>query len=229
VSAQLRDNPQLQPQLAWQRVPPPLVLEGEKAQTPWLFQFLRYPSVIRPITLLRMPQFNMNDAEARVLANYFAAKDDAEFPYQEVPQQTRQFIDEKERERPGYWRDAWQLLTNRRQICVSCHAVAGRGASGNPNDPNVILGPDLAGVNARLRPDWVIRFLSNPKRSIPYTSMPQNFAPNQPDAVAAELFPGNSIDHIEAVRNVLLNYNKVLESELSKLETAAPSETTGGD
>jgi hypothetical protein len=59
--------------------------------------------------------------------------------------------------------------------------------------------------------------------------MPQNFPPSQPDTVAAELFPGNSIDHIEAVRNVLLNYNRALESELSKLETAGPSETTGGD
>ena len=228
VAAQLRDNPQLQPQLAWQRVPPPLVLEGEKVQTPWLFRFLRNPFPIRPITLLRMPQFNMSDAEAQVLANYFAAKDNAGFPYQEVPQQTKQFAEEKQRERDEYWGQAWQLVTSHRQACVGCHAVAGRGAAGNPNDPNVIMGPNLGSVNSRLRPDWVLRFLSNPVRIIPYTSMPQNFPPNEPNAIAEELSPGTSLEHIDAVRNVLMNYNNVFEMEVTKKETEAPAAQSGG-
>src|SRR5207302_8307111 len=56
-------------------LPPPLLREGEKTQPGWLFQFLRNPTVIRPITILRMPRFNMSDEEAMDLVNYFAAVD----------------------------------------------------------------------------------------------------------------------------------------------------------
>ena len=48
----LRD---LNRQLAWQMAPPPLYKEGTKAQTPWLYQFLREPYRLRQTTVLRMP------------------------------------------------------------------------------------------------------------------------------------------------------------------------------
>jgi len=56
-------------------LPPPLLREGEKVQPAWLFQFLRSPFAIRPLTILRMPRFNMSDDEAMDLVNYFAAVD----------------------------------------------------------------------------------------------------------------------------------------------------------
>jgi mono/diheme cytochrome c family protein len=56
-------------------LPPPLLREGEKTQPGWLFQFLRHPTKIRPVTILRMPRFNMSDDEAMDLVNYFAAVD----------------------------------------------------------------------------------------------------------------------------------------------------------
>src|SRR5581483_1474590 len=55
--------------------PPPLLREGEKAQPEWLFRFLRNPHEIRPVTVLRMPKFNLSDDEAMALVNYFAAAD----------------------------------------------------------------------------------------------------------------------------------------------------------
>ncbi|MFN9968266.1 MAG: hypothetical protein ACK58T_00070, partial [Phycisphaerae bacterium] len=64
--------------LAWQQSPPPLLQEGFKVQTDWLYQFLLEPSKIRYTTVLRMPRFNMSREEARTLANYFAAVDGAE-------------------------------------------------------------------------------------------------------------------------------------------------------
>jgi cbb3-type cytochrome oxidase cytochrome c subunit len=74
-------------------LPPPLLREGEKAQTSWLFQFLRDPQEIRPNTILRMPKFNMSDEEAMSLVNYFAAVDKMQnpagglnYPYATVPQ-----------------------------------------------------------------------------------------------------------------------------------------------
>ncbi len=77
---------------AWQASPPPLVREGVKVQTPWLYQFLKEPHQIRHTTVLRMPKFNMDDKEAMALANYFAAVDNAEFPYQENARQNPDYL-----------------------------------------------------------------------------------------------------------------------------------------
>ena len=81
---------------AWQASPPPLIREGFKVQTPWLYQFLKEPVQLRHTTVLRMPKFNMDDAEAMSLANYFAAVDGAEFPYQSNERQTAEYINARE-------------------------------------------------------------------------------------------------------------------------------------
>ncbi len=74
-------------------LPPPLLREGEKTQPGWLFQFLRNPQIIRPLTVLRMPRFNMSDDEAMALVNYFEAADrmnnpgeTLNYPYLAIPQ-----------------------------------------------------------------------------------------------------------------------------------------------
>ncbi len=42
----------------WNRLPPPLLREGNKVQTPWLTAFLKDPYAIRPAVQLRMPRFH---------------------------------------------------------------------------------------------------------------------------------------------------------------------------
>src|SRR5262249_17308375 len=74
-------NPNGKASDAWGWVPPPLVSEGVKVQTQWLHDFLLNPYQIRPAVVLRMPRFNMSSEEASQLANYFAAVDDAQYPY----------------------------------------------------------------------------------------------------------------------------------------------------
>ncbi|MBL8792969.1 MAG: c-type cytochrome, partial [Planctomycetia bacterium] len=61
-------------------VPPALLRQGEKTQPLWLFNFLRQPHEIRPVTVLRMPRFNMSEDEAMALVNYFSAVDKLENP-----------------------------------------------------------------------------------------------------------------------------------------------------
>ncbi|MFP6576686.1 MAG: hypothetical protein VB912_16115, partial [Pirellulaceae bacterium] len=65
----------------WGYLAPPLIGEGKKVQTSWLHEFLLDPSQIRPAVVLRMPRFNMSEREATQLVNYFAARDNADFPY----------------------------------------------------------------------------------------------------------------------------------------------------
>jgi cbb3-type cytochrome oxidase cytochrome c subunit len=61
-------------------LPPPLLREGERVQPEWLFRFLRDPFKVRPMTVLRMPKFNMSDDEAMALVNYFATRDRLDDP-----------------------------------------------------------------------------------------------------------------------------------------------------
>jgi hypothetical protein len=79
-------------------LPPPLLREGERTQPEWLFQFLRDPTKIRPMTVLRMPKFNMSDDDAQMLVNYFAATDrlqnpggGLDHPYEHIPQRSESF------------------------------------------------------------------------------------------------------------------------------------------
>ena len=117
--------------LAWQASPPPLYEEGIKVQTPWLFEFLKNPDQLRYTTVLRMPKFNMSDDEARALANYFAAADDAAYPYQPLPQQQPPYLDAVQAQFAAAHPDAgddylttsWNLLNA--PLCIKCHSVGG--------------------------------------------------------------------------------------------------------
>lgn len=80
------------------RLPPPLIRQGERVQPNWLYQFLLNPYPIRPHVALRMPRFNMSGDEARAIVNYFAAADRLTNPgagdlrsYVDLPQRDREF------------------------------------------------------------------------------------------------------------------------------------------
>ena len=75
-------NPAAKGSEAWGWLPPPLHNEGGKVQTDWLHDFLMDPTHIRPAVVLRMPNFHMSSAEASALVDYFAAKNNADFPYE---------------------------------------------------------------------------------------------------------------------------------------------------
>ncbi len=107
--------------------PPPLVREGERVQPDWLFRFLKEPHKIRPLTVLRMPRFNLSDEDAQALVNYFAGADRSSnpgigltYPYLNVPQReeaywrerTKQYVDrlgkDKVEARLKAMRPAWE-------------------------------------------------------------------------------------------------------------------------
>jgi hypothetical protein len=84
-------------------------------------------------------------------------------------------------ERPDYFATGWQLLTHR-SLCLNCHNI-GRIPTTNTNPES--MGPDLSLAPYRLRPDYVERWVANPRRFLPYTSMPAYF-PNDPAYPVAE-------------------------------------------
>jgi mono/diheme cytochrome c family protein len=88
--------------LAYASVPPTLVAEGEKTQPEWLFKFLRNPHMIRPLTVLRMPKFNMSSDDAQAIVNYFGAVDRTQnvgigltYPYVPMPSREESYLQQR--------------------------------------------------------------------------------------------------------------------------------------
>lgn len=216
--------------LAWQMSPPPLYKEGIKVQNSWLYRFLREPERLRHVTVLRMPRFNLSPQEAQTLANYFAAVDEAPYPYQPIPQREPEYLAAMERELEEihrvhppaaqvpqsaggnggrlspYLDEAWLMLNG--PLCIGCHSVGGRQVQ--IRDPLVdIRGPDLNLAADRLRPDWLMLWLYNPKWITPYTSMPAPRGYGTQDFV--HLFGGEAGPQTVALRDALLNYHRIME------------------
>lgn len=214
---------------SWQKSPPPLFKEGQKVQTDWLYRFLKNPDQIRYSPVLRMPRFNMSDEEALILANYFAAADKVEYPYQKQPQQLETYLASQEaffhREYPNrsaensYREESWRMLTT--TLCIKCHAVGGGAPAGKPDDPTVVRGPNLGRVHERLRPEWVSSWVFNPKWITTYTGMPAPFPANQTQY--PRLFNGKPIDQTIGVRDALMNYPRLMEA----MHKPLPAEPSG--
>lgn len=219
--------------LAWQSGPPPLIGEGYKVQTPWLYRFLRNPYRIRPMVVVRMPRFNMSPAEARTLANYFAAKDGAAYPYQSLEEREPTYLAAQgelvDDTGPEYLDESWKLLHNSKVQCYQCHSY---GDVGPPPvavpDPKAVRGPNLGQVSERLRPEWMHVWLSKPSWVLPYTGMPVNYPRLQegkPNKVP-DLIGGNPDLQILAVRDALLNYHHAIE-EFGAIGPTPPVAPTG--
>ncbi len=142
----------------WNRLPPPLVREGNKVQTPWFALFLRDPYAIRPAAQLRMPRFHYGKAvgsptrETEDLADYFAARDGAEFPYQTIPQQQVGYVAERNMAHPDYLGAGWSMMANKGSPCIQCHAIGQFKPTGGEQ---VVNGPDLRQVATRFRPGFL--------------------------------------------------------------------------
>lgn len=253
-------NPNASGAEAFGWVPPPLVNQGNKVQTAWLHDFLLDPHPIRPAVFLRMPKFNMSGAEATTLANYFAAVDNAAFPYSYASSRDRnrlarleaQFVEAAGGEQraggaeqavaatsgeaDGMRRlDAAMKIVVDGNFCVKCHLVADFVPSGSAR----AKAPNLADVYRRLRPDFVRDWIANPKAFLPYTSMPVNIPYENPPPILNELYPGTNVEQIQALTDLLMNFDQFARQNTriadrvkpAPMEGAAPGGTppaTGG-
>ena len=216
--------------LGW--VPPPLMGEGTKVQPAWLHDFLLEPYAIRPATFLRMPKFNMTSKEATDLVNYFAAVDNADYPYQfssrrleselvaKAVDHARDLEEAGVMPPQGSWDtlptsdlvqrrfdDAMQIVVDG-NYCVKCH----RMADFEPQGSNRAKAPNLADVYRRLRPEYLRPWIAKPNMILPYTSMPENikYDPASPTlgGVSQDLYHGTSIEQIDALVDLLMNYDQ---------------------
>jgi transcriptional regulator with XRE-family HTH domain len=88
--------------------------------------------------------------------------------------------------------------------CFQCHFRLGEPP---PADP-IAWAPDIPEVRERLREDWVLRWLVDPGRVYPGTSMPANFAGDPPQY--QDIYPGsNNEDQLRLVMEWLYNFDRV--------------------
>ncbi|HEY5311727.1 MAG TPA: hypothetical protein VIK18_04385 [Pirellulales bacterium] len=216
LAREKKTNPNAKASDAWGWVPPPLVGEGRKVQSQWVHDFLLDPFQIRPAVVLRMPKFNLSSDEASALANYFAAMDDVQYPYAFDPRTRREYLGEKNSSHPRRLEDALRLITDN-NYCVKCHLIGDFVPVGS----TAALAPRLDRVHARLRPEFIERWIANPKRLLPYTGMPVNFPIDKP--ADQKLFKGHSVDQVEAVVDLLLNWPTEMEERTSIKKMVKPA------
>jgi mono/diheme cytochrome c family protein len=143
--------------------PPLLTPEGAKVQPDWLYAFFQGPITIRPWLAVRMPTFGFDDARWNAIIRYFGATANSAGPF-------HNYDGKQLTELAGPGKDMFELMK-----CQSCH-VLGAIPADKPTDN---LAPDLRMAHERLQPDWVIRWLIDPKVIQPGTRMTQ-FWPEYP-------------------------------------------------
>lgn len=149
-------------------LPPDLSPEGARAQSPFLFNFLKDPSTmkIRPWLNVRMPTFHFDDQEANTLVTFFANEG-----------QAQQFDTTRVTNPPApnvaIGKEVFAMLR-----CAQCHATTPVNPE-NPPVPDVAnaqsLAPNLTLSRVRLRREWIPDWIRRPGEMIPSTRMPANF------------------------------------------------------
>jgi mono/diheme cytochrome c family protein len=147
---------------------PDLSYEGSRAQKKWIADFLKNPQTIRPTLILRMPQFNMTDKEAAIVAEYLSMavqKPDVNPESVSAAQFT-----------PAMASAGKQLYEVKYQ-CQSCHTIGGSGG---------YVGPNLNNAGNWLTPAWIEAWLRNPLALQPDTIEPKrNFTDDEIRALTA--------------------------------------------
>lgn len=220
LAKERESNPNAKESDAWGWVPPPLVGEGRKVQTGWLYEFLLDPYMIRPAAVLRMPRFNMSPDDARKLVNYFAAIDDVQYPFEFDPRRQTSYLAEADASHPNRLDEALKIVTNG-NYCIKCHYLG----DFVPEGAVAAHAPQLDRVYQRLRPEFLRNWVANPQKILPYTAMPVNFPPDKP--ADQQLFPGTSEEQLTAVVDLLLNYDTFMKNRQSirpLIQAATPEE-----
>src|SRR5438132_95891 len=191
-------------------LPPDLSPEGGRAQSPFLFHFLKDPSGmrIRPWLNVRMPTFHFTDEETTTLVTFFAGEGKAsEFDTTLGLHPSPQHV--------AIGKAVFTMMR-----CTQCHVTAPVNPE-NPPRPSTVdttsLAPNLTLARLRLRHEWIPDWIRRPGEMIPSTRMPANF-PRDAATGGFQSPLGNAIDTPAFVqyKTALLPYFKNDEGQLRR-------------
>ena len=158
--------------------PPTLTGAAHKLRTPWMREVLTKAARARPWMGLRMPQFG--EANVGQLPEQFASQEgtDTEDTIHKVEVTTAKI------------QAGRQLVGKTGFGCIGCHDLVGIPNSGT-------RGPDLAGMNQRVRYEWYQRWLEQPQRMQPGTRMPAVFTEGK--SLLTNVLDGSGDKQAEAI------------------------------
>jgi len=152
-------------------LPPSLASVGDKLEDEALTSAIRRKGpAYRDYLLVRMPKFALSDAELNAITDYFRLMD--RLPERPPVEDTASLnqADAKSPEETAQHRIAGtRLVTTSGFGCTSCHQV---GSAQPAKATAAARGPQLVGMDKRLRRIWFDRWVRNPSRIVPRMEMP---------------------------------------------------------
>ena len=205
----------------WNRLPPPLLREGNKVQTPWLTSFLQDPHMIRPAAQLRMPRFHYgksdDESPSRRPTSWPIISPRGtgpSSPTRSIPEQNAQLSCRAEQ---GPSRLPGRRLDDDDEQGVALPPVPrDRPVQAQRRRRRSSTGPTCArSRRGSGRTTWR---RGSPTRGgcVPFTAMPQNIAPHGTiQILVPKTFENKPIEMVRAIRDTLLNYVNAVELQLA--------------
>ncbi len=169
---------------------PNLTRVADRLEPLWIAEYIQNPHDLRPMMAETMVRSQVSEADARVIARYFAAVAGTHDPYGEhtasAPEPAPLAPSEAQVERGR------ELFTQRG--CNLCHTVGNVHTGKTRADLERMgaaakLAPNLRFARERMRPELAVAWILDPQRFHPDTHMPQsNLTPEDAEAVRDFLF-----------------------------------------
>jgi mono/diheme cytochrome c family protein len=149
---------------------PDLSFEGSRVQRAWLVQFLKNPQTLRTTLTYRMPEFNITDQEANVLASYISL-------VLQSPTVNPQRA-EPEHFTPAQSAMGKELYEVKYQ-CQNCHTIGSTGG---------YVGPSMNNIGNWMNAGWIGQWLRDPQSLVPGAVEPKrSFTEEEVKALTAYL------------------------------------------
>jgi mono/diheme cytochrome c family protein len=181
--------------------PPPLTHIAEKTSREWIYAWLKNP--LAYAATATMPDFKLNDADARDISAFLVEQST---PYRKAESGKAAAASGDAQEGASVYGESF---------CASCHAVqnaAGLMVGGD-------LGPELTRIGSKVKPDWLLEWLRDPKQYAPHTAMPRyRFTDKQLGLLAGFLEAKTDSDllgnvHLDAATKEQIAHGKALVNE----------------
>ncbi len=216
-------------------------------QPAWLNDYLLDPHLIRPAVVMRMPKYNLSAGEGTQTGGLlcgsgqfaisvsvraerrdpYLAQTDARYArrLEELHLQGQIVLDSSPAGR--HLVDAMKIVTSG-NYCVKCHRVG----DFDPAGIDRVKAPDLSVVYRRLRAEYVRTWIAKPTAILPYASMPVNIpydasAPLLGTTVSQDLYHGNSVEQLDALVDLLMNYDQYARQQSRVAPLVVPPSPSG--
>ena len=112
--------------------------------------------------------------------------------------------------------------------CVKCHGVGDFVPAGIDR----VKAPDLSVVYRRLQAEYVRTWIAKPTAILPYASMPVNIpydasAPLLGTTMSQDLYHGNSVEQLDALVDLLMNFDQYARQQSRITPLVAPPSPSG--